>query len=174
MTDTPLKEALAAAREVREVIAFNWAANTDAAVLHPDLLAMIEQAALTTIGRAVARERDTSAQFCDERSAWAAEKLRDDGADLWATYANACDDCAEVIRAGENLHKPQRDAQAVLARERAERARLRKVVEAARRYRDAETDGTPRLWRGKDLQDLANTLDEALAELDAAQEPSDV
>lgn len=41
------------------------------------------------------------------------------------------------------------------------------VIGAARQYREAETDGTPRMWRGKDLQDLANTLDEALAAYDA-------
>lgn len=40
------------------------------------------------------------------------------------------------------------------------------VVEAARAYRKAETDGTPRMFRGKALQDLADVLDDALAVFD--------
>lgn len=36
------------------------------------------------------------------------------------------------------------------------------ALTAARAYRAAEQDGTPRLWRGKALQDLANALDDAL------------
>jgi len=33
------------------------------------------------------------------------------------------------------------------------------VLEAARAYRKAEQDGTPRIWKGKDLCDLADKLD---------------
>lgn len=51
-----------------------------------------------------------------------------------------------------------------------ERLRLLRVVATARAYRAAETDGTPRLWRGKALQDLANDLDDALEKLSRAAE----
>lgn len=43
----------------------------------------------------------------------------------------------------------------------------RAVIDAARAYRLAELDGTPRMWRGKDLQALATVLDEALEALEA-------
>lgn len=36
------------------------------------------------------------------------------------------------------------------------------VIRSAFAYRKAEQDGTPRLWRGKKLQDFATALDEAL------------
>lgn len=36
------------------------------------------------------------------------------------------------------------------------------AVEAARAYRTAESDDTPRMFRGKALQDLANDLDDKL------------
>jgi hypothetical protein len=36
------------------------------------------------------------------------------------------------------------------------------AIEAARAYRTAESDDTPRMWRGKALQDLANDLDDKL------------
>lgn len=48
---------------------------------------------------------------------------------------------------------------------------LRAIAGAARAYRKAEQEGTPRLWRGKDLHDLAAELDsklEALYHFDAA------
>lgn len=51
-----------------------------------------------------AEERERCAKFCDERSAWAEQKITDEIGDMWANYSNACDDCASVIRAGENLH----------------------------------------------------------------------
>lgn len=41
------------------------------------------------------------------------------------------------------------------------------VIDAARAYRRAELDGTPRMWRGKALQDLATALDEAIEVYDA-------
>jgi transcription elongation factor Elf1 len=46
---------------------------------------------------------------------------------------------------------------------------LSAVVDAARAYRTAESDDTPRMWRGKALQDLANDLDDRIAALDDAQ-----
>jgi hypothetical protein len=49
-------------------------------------------------------------------------------------------------------------------------AEAQPIIDAARRYRQAETDGTPRMWRGKELQDLANVLDEALGALDDSAE----
>lgn len=36
------------------------------------------------------------------------------------------------------------------------------VIRSAHAYRKADQDGTPRLWRGKTLQDLAASLDDAL------------
>jgi hypothetical protein len=39
---------------------------------------------------------------------------------------------------------------------------LYRVFRAAEDYRRTECDGTPRLWRGKNLQDLANILDEEI------------
>jgi len=36
------------------------------------------------------------------------------------------------------------------------------AIEAAAAYRAAEQDGTPRIWRGKALQDIAGKLDDAL------------
>lgn len=42
-------------------------------------------------------------------------------------------------------------------------ALLPPIAAAAARYRSAECDGTPRLWRGKALQDLANSLDGELS-----------
>lgn len=45
------------------------------------------------------------------------------------------------------------------------------VIDAARAYRQAETDGTPRMWRGKELQDLANALDAAIDEYDSGRAP---
>jgi hypothetical protein len=36
------------------------------------------------------------------------------------------------------------------------------TIDAAKAYRAAEQDGTPRLWRGKSLQDLASRLDDTL------------
>lgn len=55
----------------------------------------------------------------------------------------------------------QRIATAQSARERA-LTEAAPVIDAARAYRQAELDGTPRMWRGKQLQDLATALDEAL------------
>jgi hypothetical protein len=52
----------------------------------------------------------------------------------------------------------------------AENARLIAVAEAAATYRQAETDGTPRMWRGKDLHDLAGVLDDALAALSSGEQ----
>lgn len=49
---------------------------------------------------------------------------------------------------------------------------LAAVVRAARRYRGAEQDGTPRLWRGKDLQKIASALDNALEVLDGTEQTS--
>lgn len=46
---------------------------------------------------------------------------------------------------------------------------LNEVFQAARSYRKAEQDGTPRMWRGKALQDLANTLDDKITALERAQ-----
>jgi hypothetical protein len=40
------------------------------------------------------------------------------------------------------------------------------VINAARVYRAAEQAGTPRMWRGKALQDLASALDDALEAFD--------
>jgi len=58
---------------------------------------------------------------------------------------------------------PEAEAAAALAAVRDEATRRADaVIEAARAYREAETDGTPRMWRGKALQDLTNRLDEAL------------
>lgn len=37
-----------------------------------------------------------------------------------------------------------------------------KVIQAAKRYRAEEQDGTPRLWRGKKLHDLGLRLDKAI------------
>lgn len=45
----------------------------------------------------------------------------------------------------------------------------RAVIDAARAYRLAELNGTPRMWRGKDLQALATVLDEALEALEALE-----
>ncbi len=39
---------------------------------------------------------------------------------------------------------------------------IQTVIENARSYRAMELDGTPRLWRGKSLQDHASRLDETL------------
>jgi hypothetical protein len=36
------------------------------------------------------------------------------------------------------------------------------VIQAAHAYRAAEQNGTPRLWRGKELHDLGMKLDDAL------------
>jgi hypothetical protein len=44
-----------------------------------------------------------------------------------------------------------------------------KIVKAARMYREEESGDTPRMWRGKKLQDLANDLDDALAAFDARE-----
>lgn len=41
-------------------------------------------------------------------------------------------------------------------------ARYRAIEEAATAYRRAEQDGTPRLWRGKDLHELGLALDETV------------
>lgn len=49
-------------------------------------------------------------------------------------------------------------------------AALRDAFLAAKAYRAAEQDGTPRLWRGKDLHDLAMQLDTALERLQALDE----
>lgn len=59
-------------------------------------------------------------------------------------------------------------AEAALAAARAQAERDAAVIEAADAYRTAEQDGTPRLWKGKDLHDLAMALDDALA---ARKEP---
>lgn len=40
---------------------------------------------------------------------------------------------------------------------------MRAVCDAAADYRTAEQDGTPRLWKGKELCDVADVLDKALA-----------
>lgn len=45
------------------------------------------------------------------------------------------------------------------------------VAKAALAYREEEQSDTPRLWRGKKLQDLANKLDEALEELFSSDIP---
>lgn len=45
---------------------------------------------------------------------------------------------------------------------------LFRVAEAAAAYRAAEQDGTPRLWKGKDLCDLAARLDDELVNLSGA------
>ena len=47
---------------------------------------------------------------------------------------------------------------------------LEALVEAARTYRAAVADCTPRMWHGKALQDLADKLDNAIARYDAASE----
>jgi pyruvate kinase len=43
--------------------------------------------------------------------------------------------------------------------------RMDAVIDAAIAYRKAEQDSTPRIWRGKDLQDLATALDNAIEAL---------
>jgi hypothetical protein len=50
---------------------------------------------------------------------------------------------------------------------RREIERLRGIADAASRYREEESGDTPRMWRGKKLQDLANDLDDALEQLNA-------
>jgi hypothetical protein len=49
-------------------------------------------------------------------------------------------------------------------------AALQDVADAARAYRAAEAEETPRLWRGKRLHDLGIALDRALEHLDAPPE----
>jgi hypothetical protein len=39
---------------------------------------------------------------------------------------------------------------------------ITELIRAAYAYRKVEQDGTPRLWRGKELQDFATSLDEAI------------
>lgn len=68
------------------------------------------------------------------------------------------------IEARENLCRQVCDNYAnKTAEAEAEVARLRAVERAAAAYRQAEQDGTPRMWRGKALHDLATALDDALA-----------
>jgi hypothetical protein len=77
------------------------------------------------------------------------------------------------INAGGATFAAERDEAraAVVALTEHNRA-LAVVIEAARAYREAETDGTPRMYRGKALQDLANALDDTLAALDTPSSPS--
>jgi signal transduction histidine kinase len=58
------------------------------------------------------------------------------------------------------------EAVELLIQIRARSPLLETVATTARHYRSAECEETPRMWRGKRLQDLANLLDNALDALD--------
>lgn len=42
---------------------------------------------------------ERAAKVCDERSQWAEDKITEDDEGGFAGYSNACDDCAELVRA---------------------------------------------------------------------------
>lgn len=69
----------------------------------------------------------------------------------------------------EGSPEPFRERYRRLAAEHPRLALLPPIEAAARRYRQAETDGTPRMWRGKALQDLANALDETMGRRDQSR-----
>lgn len=74
------------------------------------------------------------------------------------------DGCWVGQRISHNLGMAMEEAAALLeAQDR--------VVKAAEKYRKAEQDGTPRMWRGKDLHDLSAALDMALEALSAEAAP---
>jgi hypothetical protein len=71
-----------------------------------------------------------------------------------------CQQLASVVLEAVDLRALTRERDAAVA-----------VVDAARAYREAEMDGTPRFFRGKHLHDLGRALSTALAALSPSESP---
>lgn len=92
------------------------------------------------------------------------------GGEITAEGKHRCKACRERIHGKLESQTPKEINQQLDAITAAKTTlpALVSIVASARNYRAAEQDGTPRLWRGRELHELAVVLDDALEEFNGS------